>query len=412
MMTTDYFFRKTGRARWIGFKGRHLAAALALGFTCTALGSAAFAGNAAADPDPDVEAGSYISLNLDQDIVAVGDSITGTSSIYEGDGDVDSDDPITATSTGSYTQTANGTVSFNIPTSTYGDITVTGTSADAGSTSKTATAVLVNAILTPVDNFSGRSQTAYGVGEGVDLSVTTMPAGNESKIGTLQWTASGDGTVFDEGEGSGEFTAGDVAGSANIVLSITDGKLKGKSYAKSRTIKAPTGATFVKNSTTVEHTQGLASAGFHADIYFTPTDVSFSKVQEEEEYTAAEENQGMKGPALVATGSLSSQNGYPHQSAGYVTAGPGNITLGSHIALDHVYTGTVSGAGPFAEDGDATWTIPCDYKVGDFGIVHSAYRTAIQHWHESKTDTSGNSTMSISKGGITVSANLKDPTSP
>lgn len=171
-MNTENIFsmRRTLAAR----QRKHLSSFVALGLTCALLPCMAFAQNTSTDPDPDVEAGSYIALNVDQDIVATGDPITGTASIYEGDGDVDSDDPIETASFMSaadlgYTETANGTVTFTFPTNKYGDITITSSSADAKKVQKIIHSVSVNTKTTPSDNFSGRSQTTYGVGEVVGL---------------------------------------------------------------------------------------------------------------------------------------------------------------------------------------------------------------------------------------------------
>lgn len=396
----------TSRANLL--RHRRLATSFGLTFSlaCAFLPGAAYAANATADPDPDVEQGSYISLSLNQDIVAAGDSLSGSASIYEGDGDVDSDDSISEAPSN---QSANGTVSFTVPTSSPGDVTIVASSADASSQSKVGHAVSVNAVLTPVDNFAGRSQTSYGVGENVNLSVTTTPSGYETKIGNLQWTGSGDGTTSDYGGGSGLFFAGDVAGSANIVLSVTSGALHGKSYSKSRTIVAPSGVKLVQTGGVI-HTQGQATAGFHALTYFTPTNVSFHNVEEEEEYSGSEEAAGKNGPIGVGTGSLSGKNGQQHQGGGFFTAGSGDINLGCLIAVDDIEAHNQAFQ-PFSTSGDFTWNIPRDYKIGDNGTVHAAYTSLTHHNHQSATDATGNSVTTISKGGITVSAKQNDPNS-
>lgn len=403
---------KINRVKPVWHKRQGLIAILTFTLACAFLPYVAFAQNSNPDPDPDVEAGSYISLNVDQSIIAVGDPITGTSSIFEGDGDVDSDDPITATSDAGYTQTADGTVSFSVPTTTYGDILITGFSADASSVSKTVHKVAVNTFLTPTDNFTGRSQTIYGVGEVINLSFTTSPAGYESQIGTPSWsglTQAGTGLITQTGA-SGTFTAGDIADSVSIVLSITDGPLKGKSYSKDRSVIPPSGVKLVQTGGVI-HTQGLATAGFHALTYFTPTYVSFSNVAEEEEYSSTEEAAGNHGPIGVGTGSLIGKSGAVHQGGGYFRGGPGNINLGCLIATDDIEAHN-QGFQPFAQDGDFTWNIPRDYRVYNSITVHAAYTTLVHHNHQSKTDPTGNSITTISKGGISVSANQNDPTSP
>lgn len=373
----------------------------------------ALAQNTSVDPDPDSETPGYISMSLNQDIVAVGDPLSGSATIYEGDGSVDSEDPITATPDSGSPTGSMGTVNFNIPTTVPGDISITAASKDASSQSKAGHAVAVNAVLTPADNFKGRSQTSYGVAEIVNLSVTTSPAGYEGKIGTLRWSGSGDGTTSDSGGGSGVFSAGDVAGSANIVLSVTSGPLNGKSYSKSRTIVAPSGVTLV-NTGDVLHTPGTASAGFYALTYLTPKDVSFSNIEEEEEYSAAEWDAGKVGPKAVTTGaySIPDLDNLPHKSGGYNRAGSGNINtgclIGGNDTQDHVWSGKIPV--PVSEDGDFTWTIPRDYRVARPGsTVHSGYTTLVQHQHVTKTDAAGNTVTTIEKGGISVSATETTP---
>jgi len=98
-MTTDYN-SKIDRiySAWCKKQGR--TAGLALTFACALVPSVAFAQNTSADPDPDVEKGSYMSLTLNPSVVAVGTSLAGNATIYEGDGDQDSDDTITASLSG------------------------------------------------------------------------------------------------------------------------------------------------------------------------------------------------------------------------------------------------------------------------------------------------------------------------
>lgn len=390
---------------------KHLAGLIALGLTCTLLPSVAFAQNTSTDPDPDVEAGSYIALNVDQDIVATGDPITGTATIYEGDGDIDSDDSIEAVTDLGYTETGNGLVTFKIPTDKYGDIILTSSSADAARVQKIIHSVSVNTKTTPSDDFSGRSQTTYGVGEVVGLSFTTSPSGYESRIGTPSWsgqTQAGTGLITQTGA-DGTFTAGDIADSVSIILSITDGPLKGKSYSKDRSVIPPSGVTYVRTGSII-HQKGIAQAGFNAYTYFAPTYVSFSNVSEEEEYTLAEEQAGKSGPVGVGIGSLSFKDGSVHHGGGYFQGGAGNISTGCLFGIDTV-TAT-NGNKPFATAGNFTWNIPRDYKVAGHNTVHSAYTSFVHHNQQSKTDKFANSITTISKGGITVSANQNDPTSP
>lgn len=136
---------------------KHLAGVVALGITCILMPSVVFAQNTSTDPDPDVEKGAYLSLNLDQNVVAVGSALTGTAKVYEGDGDIDSDDSVSA-SLGSGSSAANaqiaspagvvssgqsgsGTVNFSFPTSAPGDFNITATTADVADKSVPGAAI-------------------------------------------------------------------------------------------------------------------------------------------------------------------------------------------------------------------------------------------------------------------------------
>ena len=395
-MTSSYN-SKQDRTDLPWHKGQRLIAVLAISLGCAFLPAVAFAQNNSTDPDAGAETPDYIGLNLDQSIVIAGDPFTGTASIYEGDGDVDTDDSISVSSSN-----GDGTVNFSVPTSSPGEVTIIASSPDAPNQSKVGYAVALNAVLHPNDDFAGRSQTSYGVGEQVKLSVTTTPAGYESQVGTLNWTGSGDGVTSDFGGGNGRFTAGEVGGSATITLTVTPvtkGTPHGKAYPISRTIVAPSGVTYVQSGGVI-HTHGFATAGFFAWMYITPKDVSFHYIQEQEE-------DGVLGDG---SGSLQSKDDDPHTGGGYNSVGTGNIVLGSRVAKrDHVNAN--NGAGPFAEDGDFYWYIPRDYMVGDNGNEHDGYTIVTHHNHQSATDATGNSVTTMTKAGVSVSAKQNDPTS-
>jgi hypothetical protein len=67
--------------------------------------------------------------------------------------------------------------------------------------------------LDPDDNFSGRSEAAYGIGETVDLRFETTPSGiTATQAGGLEWTKdSGVGTVSNAGDdGTADYEADDA----------------------------------------------------------------------------------------------------------------------------------------------------------------------------------------------------------
>ena len=188
----------------------------------------------------------------------------------------------------------------------------------------------IKPVLTPVDNFDGRSTDQFGVGEPIQLSAqiltadpaptpgpsssasyqtrgrrslirnvgyqlvqaSTAPSVSASDIGGLSWQMdSGDGTLTDGGslDGSGSYTVGDSVGAFTLDLGVSSGPFAGFSRIQFKKQVAPTGATFYKvpggyaDTTGFYHRKGTQSAGFNAAIRLTPSNVSFSGVQVREE---------------------------------------------------------------------------------------------------------------------------------
>jgi len=261
-------------------KQRRFVAAITLGLACSILPSVAFAQNNSTDPDPDVEKGAYLSLTLDQSVVAVGDPLTGTATVYEGDGDIDSDDTVAAALLASASppmsspsaaggaspmsspspmssQSAAGTVKFSFPTSAPGDFTIDGVTADVPD--QTAAGHAIGGPIT------GDNDEYYYCGPEEAASHKNLQAATGQPAGTTySWSMSGNATYCDtsnygaaiasptaalvtyRGVHPGSIKAGDVTATVQYTLN-------GKSVSSPGfpiTVHAPATFALVKNGAT------------------------------------------------------------------------------------------------------------------------------------------------------------------
>jgi hypothetical protein len=254
----------------------------------------------------------------------------------------------------------------------------------------------IEGVLTPRDNFSGRSLERYGVGEEVDLSFTSAPAVSADDLCGLEWQkSSGGGTLTSNTDGTGELTVGDAPGNIQLELKIASGESAGTIVAtKIITVVAPSNANMVQApGTGIWHVHGVASVGFKGHIYLIPRDVSFQNIQFREGTCAG-----------TATGYLSFKNGEVHApTADDISVGPGDSANGSRVlGVDTVSTGQYPG--PFA-DGTFSWPIPWQYKVGTSALTD--FTTAN---HEETVDATGKATIE-KKGAGPFEKELDDPSS-
>jgi hypothetical protein len=271
-------------------------------------------------------------------------------------------------------------------------------SCGATSAAASATVIAVTPVLTPRDNFAGRSAVRFGVGEIIDLSFTATPATTAAQLGGLRWFIVGGGGALTDtagNDGKGVYTAGNKAEAVTLALKVVSGPAAGTSTArKTITIVAPTDALMVQRpGTGLSHTTGTWSVGFLGNIFLRPTDVSFAEATFQE------------GTAIaVASGYLSSANGQVHPVGSVITLGPGNAATGSQLnGFDTVQTDTLPP--PFAV-GDFLWAIP--WRFGVTGTAPSAVFTTANH-HET-ADATGRATIE-KKGAGPFSRVPADPTS-
>jgi hypothetical protein len=144
--------------------------------------------------------------------------------------------------------------------------------------------------------------------------------------------------------------------------------------------------------TGLEHTRGVASLGFMAEIFVTPKHVNFGAVQIREGEVEA-----------VATGFLEYENGDLHGLGEWTPMQEHRADLGTlSRGFDTIY-GDVKGGPPY-KDGTFTWSIPWFFKVGD---GEPKQFTTMDH--VKTVDSTGR--VTIRKGGLTRSRALDDPTS-
>ena len=260
--------------------------------------------------------------------------------------------------------------------------------ASCSGTSRTAsvTVVSVTGILTPIDNFPGRSNTRFGVGEVINLSFQATPSRTAAQLGGLRWFIdSGGGTLTGTGgnDGRGVYTAPATAGSVRLVLKVVSGPNAGSVVAtRTITIVAPSDALMVQRpGTNIKHTTGRWSVGFKGNIFLRPTDVSFGGIKWGEGTVAA-----------VATGYLAPLNGKMHPVGPLIMVGPGDSTNGCQVlGIDTVFSG--DGGPPFSV-GDFLWAIPWEFSVG--GSPRVSFTTANQH---ATADAVGTATISKKGAG-------------
>jgi len=261
----------------------------------------------------------------------------------------------------------------------------------------TISGVVITPILTPRDNFQGRSLTRVGVGELADLSFLASPITGAAELGGLKWfIASGDGILIDTGgnDGRGLYTAPAVGGSATLELKVTSRANAGlvvASYAIE--IVEPSDAVMMeKAGSGINHLHGTWSCAFLGEIFLLPKDVSFVNVL-----------MGEGGAVASATGFLSSLNGSPHLPGSMFTVGQGDFNQGCKVnTVDQVETGSLD---PPFSDGDFLWSIPWLFSVG--GSAPKQFTIAEHH---ATSDASGRATISKKNAGP-FSSLADDPSS-
>lgn len=265
-------------------------------------------------------------------------------------------------------------------------------------------------LLTPQDNFTGRSKEKFGVGERINLDISSVdtdyivkpfllrqrdfdikydnipaPKGydpqkrydeavaahkkqeNENKypsaekLGGFQWSATGGGVFAPDPGNTGKtvYTAPEKGGTVTLNLkSIKSGNIV---FSKSIQVAEPNAGYVKRNAATpLWHQSNHVSAGFIGDFYIGPKDVSFSAIQMKE---------GVCSSTVTGTGGFQPQEHDPG-SAGFADVlKPANSTDGSKAMLydraQMAYTAARSKntGGHTIAHSTFTWQIPWIYRV-------------------------------------------------
>jgi hypothetical protein len=212
-------------------------------------------------------------------------------------------------------------------------------------------------IFTPQDNFDGRSQDRYGVGEKVDLSFTATPSVTLAQIGGLKWKrASGTGlySLPSDNNGTGTYGAKDEPGNITLKLEVLGGPSKGFGPSYDKEVKKPDDVYFMRwPHISIYHINGEASIGFVADVYLLPKDVSFQNIEIMEGTCESEVTGYFVGKA---------HNHLQWKEWGQVDQG--NSSKGCQvIGADHVQSPFKGTNAPPYSDGTFIWAIPWYFRI-------------------------------------------------
>ena len=245
----------------------------------------------------------------------------------------------------------------------------------------------VTPVLTPDDNFAGRSAVRFGVSELVRLSFTATPPATAQELGGLRWgIASGGGALSGTAgnDGTGLYTAGVTAGPVTLVLKVLSGTQAGATVATvTITVVKPTDAVMVQwPGTHLQHQQWTWSVAFLGKIFLRPTDVSFKNIKFGEGAATAK-----------ASGYLKKMDRAPHPVGQMVPVGAGNDANGPEVlATDTVGADRGQELPPPYAVGDFLWPIPWLWKasIPSPGTTPAEFTRA---FHHATADATGKATI-------------------
>jgi hypothetical protein len=231
---------------------------------------------------------------------------------------------------------------------------------------------LISGVLTPRDNFAGRSTRRLGVGEVIDLDFFSFPPRPAADFGGLEWhLATGGGTLAAVTDaGTATYTAPGTPDVVVLQLRVARGVTAGRVISThALTIVAPNGVRITEVPGTAPNFSpggaipaGTWGAGFQGNVFVDPRDVSFQGVVFGEGTV----------PAVVApSGSfLSGFAGLVHPLNTFGPAHGGNATTGTPVSppVDNIFSGsrapatTLAGV-PLCGVSDFLWAIPWEFSV-------------------------------------------------
>lgn len=253
---------------------------------------------------------------------------------------------------------------------------------------------VVKPILTPVVAVINRlgQGASFGLGEVINLSVQVRPnTANVGTFGGVRWavkTGSGTLTAITPAAGTAVLTIGGTPGTVELVAyAVND---HATLFTKKITAVAPTDVQFTKIGN-VAHTQGLAEAGFIAELALLPVGVSFQNL------VVREGSFKSKG-----SGSFAHFEGLDHPAGAWLAVACNPATGANSCGHDRIHSGT--GNAPYT-DSSFEWYIPWLYRVGAGGTeTNLGYFT-----HQQSINAAGRVEIQKHTSGK-YGANLNDPT--
>ena len=242
---------------------------------------------------------------------------------------------------------------------------------------------LVIGVLTPVDNFASRSTTRFGVGEVINLDFASLPPRPAADFGGLEWHhVAGAGTLTGVNPaGTATYTAPAAASTVRLELRVAAGATAGRVVSTHAiSIVAPSDVRMTEVTGTAPTFGGVIApgtwgAGFQANPFILPRDVSFQGVMFGEGFVA--------GVVTPAGSFLFARHGLPHPAGGLVPGGAGNATTGTPVlGVDSI--ATAGGVTPrrvfgvdFCGNSDFLWAIPWEFSVASG--ARTRFTTANHH---------------------------------
>jgi outer membrane protein OmpA-like peptidoglycan-associated protein len=227
-------------------------------------------------------------------------------------------------------------------------------------------------LLTPRDNFAGRSVIRFGVGEIIDLSFFSLPPRPAADFGGLEWVlVSGGGTLAGvTPAGTATYTGPAIADTVRLDLRVARGATAGR-VISSHTISIviPSAVRMVAVAGTPPGfanpgvvPAGTWGAGFQANVFVDPRDVSFQGVVFGE---------GTVNSVVSPAGSFMSPfAGLAHPVNTFGPGHAGNATTGTPVSppVDNITTGQLPSTGTFlgfptCGASDFLWAIPWEFSV-------------------------------------------------
>lgn len=243
--------------------------------------------------------------------------------------------------------------------------------------------------LLPEDDFSGRSNKEFGIGEIIKLKLHAKSKLPSHQLSQLKWrVVDGNGYIYNNENGDAYYAAAMEEETAKLALSYVSGPHEGDCVLDvDIPTVAPIDATMQQQPNTgLRHIKNTFSVGFKGEIFLTPDNVSYANVTFRE------------GTAVgVGKGWLSYLNGEVHPIGSAVT-----ITGNKVNGVDTVYTG--SRPGPYGV-GDFNWPIPWQYRLGTGSWT--TFTTANHH----QTSNAAGRALIEKKGAGPFTKNAADATS-